>query len=84
MWIRKTWGIAMKINSIKVKLNKKQLDTVMKAMRAVEHENKSEFYEACDQIAADTGTSSEDVAFYILCSTYKSTTSMLMTKGGVS
>ena len=27
------------INSIEVKLNKKQLDTIMKAMRAVEHGN---------------------------------------------
>ena len=71
----------MKINSIESKLNKKQLDTIMKAMRAVEHGNKSEFYEACDQIAEDTGTSKEDVAFHILCSTYKNAISMLMAKG---
>lgn len=71
----------MKINSIKVKLNEKQLDTIMKAMRAVEHGNKSEFYEACDQIAADTGTSSEDVVFHILCSTYKNALSMIMAIG---
>lgn len=81
MWIRKTWGIAMKINSIKVKLNKKQLDTVMKAMRAIEHENKAEFYKACDQVASDTGTSKDDVVFHILCSTYKNAISMLMAKG---
>ena len=56
----------------------------MKAMRAVEHGNKSEFYEACDQIAEDTGTSKEDVAFHILCSTYKNAISMLMSKGWVS
>ena len=83
MWIRKTWGIAMKINSIKVKLNKKQLDTVMKAMRAIEHENKSEFYETCDQIAADTGTGSEDVAFYILCSTYQNALSIIAKGWGI-
>ena len=79
MW--RIWGIAMKINSNKVKLNKKQFDTIMKAMRAVEHENKSEFHEACDQIAADTGTSREDAVFHILCSTYKNALSMLMAKG---
>lgn len=79
MW--RIWGIAMKIKSIKINLNKERLDTVMKAMRAIEHENKSEFHEACDQIAADTGTSREDVVFHILCSTYKNALSMLMAKG---
>lgn len=38
----------MKIKSIKINLNKERLDTVMKAMRAIEHENKAEFYKACD------------------------------------
>lgn len=42
------------------------------------------FYEACDQIAADTGTSREDVVFHILCSTYKNALSMIMAKGWVS
>lgn len=53
----------------------------MKAMRAIEHENKAEFYKACDQIVADTGTSKDDVVFHILCSTYKNAISMLMAKG---
>ena len=79
MW--RIWGIAMKIKSIKINLNKERLDTVMKAMRAIEHENKAEFYKACDQIVADTGTSKADVVFHILCSTYKSAISMLKAKG---
>ena len=43
--------------------------------------NKAEFYKACDQIVADTGTSKDDVVFHISCSTYKNAISMLMAKG---
>ena len=73
----------MKIKSIKINLNKERLDTVMKAMRAIEQENKSEFYKACDQVASDTGTSREDVVFHILCSTYQNALSIIAKGWGI-
>ena len=73
----------MKINAIEVKFKKGQLDKIMKAMRAIEQENKSEFYKACDQVASDTGTSREDVVFHILCSTYQNALSIIAKGWGI-